>query len=397
MRAGPVSGSVSIERLDADAVIFGGGIAGLWLLDHLTRGGHRAVLLEAAALGAGQTVAAQGIIHGGLKYTLDGALTASASAIAEMPLLWRDALAGRRGPDLRHTRVRAEHCYLWRTSALWSRLGMMGARAGLRVKPVKLERAAWPAPLAACPGEVFRLDEQVLDPVSLVADLAAQHRDRIAGYDPARARLAPDEIVLDDRLAIRTRAVILAAGAGNAMLRERLGLAGEVMQRRPLHMVLVRGAALPALNGHCTDGAKTRVTITSDRDRAGRGVWQVGGQLAEAGVALEPAALVEHACEELRACLPGLALDGLELATYRVDRAEAAAAGKRPDDVSVVVDGAVITAWPTKLALAPRLAAAVAERLAPGAGGAVSLPATWPRPAVAPPPWDEERAWTAAR
>ncbi len=65
------------------------------------------------------------------------------------------------------------------------------------------------------------------------------------------------------------------------------------MQTRPLHMVLVRGE-LPHLNGHCVDGRTTRVTITSDTERsetsaAGRTVWQVGGQIAEIGVALDGA------------------------------------------------------------------------------------------------------------
>ena len=55
-----------------DALIFGGGAAGLWLLDRLSRDGHHVVLLEARSLGMGQTVASQGIIHGGLKYTLSG-------------------------------------------------------------------------------------------------------------------------------------------------------------------------------------------------------------------------------------------------------------------------------------------------------------------------------------
>ena len=56
----------------ADVVIIGGGVAGLWTLDQLVREGHRAVLLESSRLGEGQTVAAQGIIHGGLKYSLSG-------------------------------------------------------------------------------------------------------------------------------------------------------------------------------------------------------------------------------------------------------------------------------------------------------------------------------------
>jgi glycerol-3-phosphate dehydrogenase len=391
---------VTIARVELDVLVFGGGIAGLWLVDHLAASGFQVALLESQRLGQGQTVAAQGIIHGGLKYTLDGVFSASAGSIAEMPLVWRDALAGTGRPDLRGTRVRADACHLWRTDAIMSRLGMLGARAGLRVKPNKLAKADWPAALRDCPGDVFRLDEQVLDPVSLVRDLATQHRARILAYDPERTRFATDEIVLDDRLALRPRRVVLTAGAGNAELRGAFGLSTDAMQRRPLHMVMVRGAALPELNGHCTDGAKTRVTITTDRDRAGRVVWQVGGQIAEQGVELEPAALVERATAELAACLPAFAAASVELATYRIDRAEHASGGKRPDDISVLVDDAVITAWPTKLALAPRLALDVATRLDAPAGltaAASALPADWPRPDVAPPPWEEERTWIAGR
>ena len=58
-----------------DVLIAGGGIAGLWLLNLLTRRGYSALLLEADALGCGQTLASQGMIHGGIKYALAGALT----------------------------------------------------------------------------------------------------------------------------------------------------------------------------------------------------------------------------------------------------------------------------------------------------------------------------------
>ncbi|HCS51023.1 MAG TPA: FAD-dependent oxidoreductase, partial [Planctomycetaceae bacterium] len=64
--------------MEADIVIIGGGIAGLWTLDELRRNGVRALLLENRTLGFGQTISSQGIIHGGLKYSLKGVLTASA-------------------------------------------------------------------------------------------------------------------------------------------------------------------------------------------------------------------------------------------------------------------------------------------------------------------------------
>lgn len=407
------------RTIDLDVVVLGGGIAGLWLLDALVTAGHRAVLLETRALGSGQTVASQGIIHGGLKYTLDGLLNPSAEAIREMPALWRQCLAGQRRPDLRAVRVRAAHCHLWRTSDLAGMIAMVGARHGLRVRPVKLDRDERPEALRRCPGPVFRLDEQVLDCVSLLEAFRTRLAAHLVLIDPESLAFEPRPPGVSGprtiqiapgafpnaaaprpaALALRASAIVLTAGAGNEHLREKLGLPGGAMQRRPLHMVLARGP-LPALNGHCVDGSRTRVTITSDTDSAGRIVWQVGGQIAEDGVNLDPPDLVRRAAAELAAVLPGVTWDGVEFATYRVDRAESRTHGLlRPDDVACIREGNVITGWPTKLALAPRLAETIIALLpAPGRRGAAldDLP-DWPRPPLARPPWEEERRWFPAR
>ena len=104
-----------------DALIIGGGGAGLWLLDEMVRAGLAVLLLEREALGAGQTVSSQGIVHGGIKYTLSGSLTESARAIREMPGLWRACLDGSRQPDLSTVRVLADRCHLWRIHACRAR------------------------------------------------------------------------------------------------------------------------------------------------------------------------------------------------------------------------------------------------------------------------------------
>lgn len=396
------------NEMSVDVVIFGGGVAGLWILEALARGGWSAVLLESAALGSGQTIASQGILHGGLKYTLGGWLDPAAAAIREMPGLWRECLADRRWPHLSATRIRAAHCYLWRTDDLRGQLGMVGARAGLRVAPVRLAADERPSALRRCPGSVFRLDEMVVDPVSLCAALHAPNALRILKIDAQNGlRWAREhgnaaiELSLPDRpaLRLRPRAIVLAAGAGNAALRGQLGLAGERMQRRPLHMLLIRGD-LPELNGHCVDGARTRVTITSETDHAGRRVWQVGGQLAEDGVARSASELIQFARGELAAVLPGVDLHGAQWGAYRVDRAELATpGGRRPDSVSVLEEGDVLTCWPTKLALAPHLAEEVRRRIerriGPGRTGDPP-PADWPRPTIAEPPWEDPTAWSPA-
>ena len=97
---------------------------------------------------------------------------------------------------------------------------------------------------------------------------------------------------------------------------------------------------------------------------SGRRVWQIGGQIAEDGVNVDPQTLSQQAQRELAAVLPGIAFERVEWSTYKVDRAEALMPdGKRPDNVQVLCAGNVTTGWPTKLALAPVLALEIASRV----------------------------------
>jgi glycerol-3-phosphate dehydrogenase len=395
------------QRMHLDAVIFGGGVAGLWLLDELWRRGCSVLLLEAAELGSGQTVVSQGILHGGMKYTLQGLLTPSASAIREMPAVWRNCLEGSQSPVLTGTHIRAEFCYLWRTGSVSSRLGMIGAKFGLRVVPRSVPIQERPSVLKNCPGSVARLEEQVISPAGLIADLSQQHRDRLLKIDakqgiefdvekPGLIRLIRiTQPETHQQMELNPRHVIFTAGSGNAELCRQAGLSSDVMQRRPLQMVMLRGE-LPSLHGHCVDGAKTRVTITSDFDSSQRTVWQVGGQIAEEGVSMEASTLIAHAKSELETVLPGLDLDDVEWATYRVDRAEAiTSGGKRPETFQFVRKENTITAWPTKLVLAPKLAEEIAANIEPHTivdTENVSF-AGWPRPNVALPPWETCPRW----
>jgi glycerol-3-phosphate dehydrogenase len=393
--------------MQLDVLIVGGGAAGLWILDTLFWRGARAVLLENDCLGSGQTIAAQGIIHGGLKYTLHGALTPSALQIREMPRHWRECHAGLRQPDLRGMRLRAPFCYLWRTESFASRLAMMGARVGLSVTPQVLGDEDRPNFLAGCPGTVARLDEPVIAPESLLDLLFAKHSNRILKTDTdkiawtfdSRRNVQSVELTRPDsdgELCLNPRSVVLAAGGGNGNLRRQLGLADGAMQRRPLHMVLARGG-LPEFCGHCVDGSSTRLTITSHREIDGRIVWQIGGQIAETGVSLDERTLVARAKQEIEATIPGIELSGVEWSTYRVDRAEGATpGGMRPETSQMIFEGNILTVWPTKLALAPVLAERVADTLAPFDFDRTVDWAQlddWPRPEIARLPWETSRRW----
>ena len=77
------------DSVQLDAILAGGGIAGLWLTNLLHARGYRVALLEADTVGGAQTLASQGMIHGGIKYALGGSLTGASEAIATMPGRWR--------------------------------------------------------------------------------------------------------------------------------------------------------------------------------------------------------------------------------------------------------------------------------------------------------------------
>ena len=392
-----------------DAVIFGGGAAGLWLLDRLSRDGHHVVLLESRGLGAGDTVGSQAILHVGRMSTASNPANRAVKPLRELPNLWRDALLGRIAPNLTRTRLRSECCYLWQTESLGPQIAVVGSRLAARSDSEALADDERPAALAEVAGPVRRLPEQVICPASFLADLADQYCDRILQIDAERGlrfRLnSPGEVDAiqltsptdGSTLELKPRQVIFTAGSDNARLRELVGLSVDALPLRPLHMVLARGN-LPELNGHCVEGAKTIVTVTSDIDDDGRTVWQIGGQLAEHGFKMKPHSQTERVREELTRILPRLDLRKIEWSTYRLDRAEGETSNNtRREAVQVFCAGNVTTGCPTKLVLAPVLAAEIADR---ASSPYITTPfdstplADWPRPETASLPWNEaDRDW----
>jgi glycine/D-amino acid oxidase-like deaminating enzyme len=384
-----------------DVLVFGGGAAGLWCLDRLRRAGYHAILLESQALGSGQTIQAQGIIHGGGKYALRGVRDFEAvRATSRMPQRWRRSIAGEAEPNLSTTRILSEQCYLWlpRGSAV-ARLqsfGFMGlvTKGGLlATPPERLPKYAWPAALRDSALAVYVLAEPVIATGSFLETLAAQHRSFVYLYDAKMVQFTADGVQVGETL-LQPRAIVLTAGTGNGDLLTRAGMNADIMQRRPLGMVLLRGD-LPPLFGHCIVGGKTGLTITTPVP----GVWQIGGEIAER-LAQEdnPATARQLALGEIRRWLPELELKGAETAIYRAVRAEArTAAIRRPSGVhaSMVAPG-MIVGWPTKLSMAPVLAEEVFElvQLALKAPGGYDETPSLPTPNVARYPW-EETEWFA--
>lgn len=420
-----------------DCLILGGGIAGLWTLRALLAEGFDAALVEVEALGSGQTIASQAILHAGTKYALTGHAAAASQAASRAAGIWASCLRGgalrvpdssaRSGAslaadslDLSPTTILSPHTFMFTTPGVGSRLTGLAASQALASGPTSLSRADYPAAFTDAPAgvDLYALDEPVLDLPSLLDTLAAPTHARLIHARSVTLELSPSRergvtahlTTAAGDLSLQPRAVICTAGAGNEQLLAQLGLTAEIpMQRRPLHMVLARASSLPRVYAHCVSlSDKPRATITTATDTVGRTVWYIGGQLAETGVDRTRDEQIAVARAELAKILPWMDIGHAEFATHRVDRAEGFAGhGRRPDTPIVRRQGSVIACWPTKLVLAPLAARAVRAQLAelqiapstPPASNPDSPIALSPSASAAPPTatplWDrEDLQWT---
>ncbi|HBX57085.1 NAD(P)/FAD-dependent oxidoreductase [Pseudomonas sp. UBA2684] len=386
------------QALSTDVLIVGGGIAGLWLNARLRRQGFASVLVENASLGGGQSVKSQGIIHGGAKYALHGALSGASEAIADMPRRWREALAGNGELDLTGVRLLSDAHYLWSPGSLAGNITSFFASKAVRgrVDQVKGEQLPPALQHPQFKGKVYRLAELVLDVPSLIARLSELAGDGLLAAERIEPLREQGELVglrVDGR-EIRAQRIVLSAGRGNAELLAALGFDQPAQQLRPLHMVLAKGPTLKPLYAHCLGGgAKPRVTVTTHPAADGEWVWYLGGDLAEAdGVARDETAQIKAAQKEVADLLPWIDQSSTRWATLRVERAEPAQSGLvRPDNAFLAEQQRLLVGWPTKLALAPDfadrvLAALDRDGIQPAAHAA--LP-DLPRPAVARPAWEE--------
>lgn len=393
--------------MQVDVLIVGGGIAGLWLLAELRAQGVNA-LLATDELGKGQTIASQGIIHGGTKYALTGKVTGATLAIGDMPRLWRAALNGEGAVDLRKVNVLAESQLLWTSGGLGSRMTGFFASKAMQSRMEAVPRDAYPELFrhSEFHGGLYRLDEPVLDVPSLLETLREQLADALVQVDAQRSGLQPAhngygyQAVLPNGqvLEINAQQIILTAGAGNEALLTSIACRRQPppllpkMQRRPLQMVMVRGN-LPLLYAHALGMSdKPRATITSHRDKHGKTVWYIGGQPAEQGVGKPAAEVIAATQRELAELLPWVDFKGMAWSTWHVDRAEGCQPdGGRPDQPMVQRFANVTVAWPTKLAFAPMLAARLRTELGMLASAEASLDIAaepLPTPPVATSIWD---------
>ncbi len=267
-------------------------MAGLWLHNRLRNLGYHCVLLEKSALGSGQTLASQGMIHGGIKYTLAGVTTKASETIAAMPDAWRGCLQGDGQLDLSAVNTLSDDYFLFSDSSAGSKLTTFFGSRALRGRISSLARKDFPEALQndQFNGKVYQLQDLVIDTSSLLEVLLMQHRESVLLADavPVMNEHGIAHLELGGQQ-LRAKRYVLCAGAGNEMLLQQMDISSIAAQRRPLKQVMLSGPDLPPLYAHAVAmqiSATPRMTITTHYTRDNKPVWYLGGGIAEEGVDL---------------------------------------------------------------------------------------------------------------
>lgn len=383
--------------LKFDVVIIGAGIAGLWTANRLQQSGLSVLVIENNHIGSDQTIHSQGIIHGGIKYSLTGKLSAATRAIADMPTVWQACLAGQGEIDLSTAKTLSEHYILWAAKTLGSKFGTLLASKVLQGQNRRIHNNAFPTVLQHpdFDGQVYQVAERVIDVASVLQALTTPLQGKIINVKSWHAEYADDQITTlnlqsdsGETTTIAAQRYIFTAGNGNQAICEQTAIAD--MQTRPLHMVYVQLDQDLPFYAHCIDLQQVpKITITTHYTDSGQCIWYLGGNLAETGIDRDPAQQCLEAKKTLQQLLPWLDMQNWKFSSFMINRAEQKQAkGSRPNSFTVSEQSNTLIAWPTKLAFAPGLAKTILQKcqlLRPTHGNATL---DWKMPTIAKPFWE---------
>lgn len=353
----------SMSKINPDIVIFGAGIAGLWAFNRFKGMGYDVLLLESEAIGGGQTIASQGIIHSGLKYAFAGKVNKLAQSISAMPDLWRAALKGEGGVDLSAAKTNATSQYLMIPAGFMGGLVKLVTKQALGNNVHEVPKGDWPDEIieSGFKGSVVFMDEPVLDVPSVLRALAEPYKSCIRRID------TPDDpLGFLEQHGIEARHIIFTGAASNAEIARQAGHSeGLEMQARPLLMGMLKPAPYP-LYAHLVGASdKPVATITTHTTTNGELVWYLGGNVAERGKDSDPQDVYKAARKGFSKYMPRVDLSAVEWATLPIDRIEGRSNidGWMPDTPTIHSHENMHYCWPTKLTFAPLLAERLIEKL----------------------------------
>ena len=369
-------------------IIVGGGISGLWLAAELNARNIACCVIEKNALGQGQTLASQGMIHGGTKYALNGLLTKATNELSTMPERWLKALSGDSLVDLRGAKLERENQLLWSVDSIRSKLLGFFASKAMRARVARIDPSNEPAfNYPGFKGHLYLLSEPVLKLDSLVQRFSTLLDGRLFQAEVTDLIFEQGHIK-----GIKTNhgelegEVILTAGEGTQSLLFQAGLTNPIMQRRPLAMAVCKmKCPIPKVFGHqLGNGSKPELTISTHEIDDTQYIY-LGGQLAENGAEQTDAVVCDQAFHALAKALPWLELQIHSIRVFRINRAEPKTQqGNRPNSAFTIKNHGLTVCWPTKLALAPALSDQVIPQLSDTKNTQLPL---WPSATAGKYPW----------
>ena len=368
-------------------IIVGGGISGLWLAAELTARNVPCCVLESGPLGQGQTLASQGMIHGGTKYALDGLLSKAASAIAGMPMRWRNALQGEGTVDLSSVELERDHQLLWSNESVAAQLVGFFASKAMRSRMQRIDPQTEPAFARGFNGHLYRLAEPVLKLETLIQGFIPPLTGRLFQARVERVLMQQNRIIgVETEHGELLGEVILTAGEGTQTILDNSGITQPKMQTRPLAMAVCElSSPIPPVFGHQLGvGSKPKLTLSTHQVNGVQCLY-LGGQLAEDGIRRTDSEQIVASRQAIAEALPWLEPQISSIRVFRVNRAEPATdQGSRPDRAYIHPLNGGFVCWPTKLALAPQLADLLIPKL--DTSGQANYP-NWPEAIQGTYPW----------
>lgn len=353
--------SSAMER-SVDLVIVGAGIAGLWANHYFKRKGYDCLLLENNAIAHGQTIAAQGIIHSGLKFSLAGKVNTLAHHISKMPDIWRACLIGNGPVNASGCAINAQSQMLLIPSGIVGGITKVVTQKLLGNSVYEIHKNDWPQELQSSGfnGSAISMNELVIDIPSLTAALAEPYKNSIRKYN------GNDPIAFLESHKITAKKVIFTSAQSNHDLAKAYqNDSGLQTQIRPLLQGLIKNAPFPLFAHLVGTSEKPVMTITTHKHSDGSLIWYLGASVAERSKDTAPNTVYADVRKALKNYLPNINPDNFEWATFPIDRIEGKSNsdGWMPDTPTIHKGQSHYYCWPTKLTFAPLLSEMLEQEL----------------------------------
>jgi|TARA_B100001964_G_scaffold244114_1_gene324304 glycine/D-amino acid oxidase-like deaminating enzyme len=363
--------STTLRHVDTDIAIVGGGVLGLFLLNWCKKNNRNVVLIESNKLGMGQSIASQGMIHGGQRYNLMGKLSSHAKLVNQMRSLWLDYLNGDGDFDLSTTRLISNHQYLYQLNTLKSKLVGTFASYWMQKRIKKLSHDEYPKWFHQECGSWYRLDEPVVDMGSLLKNLAHELQSSIIYAKPSiieQNDYRVKHIIFNDQnseCVLHAQNYFFCAGKSNQDFLSQFGIKPTtLMQLRPLRQFILFDAPVDFFGHILGLDPRPSMTITTHKHN-GRRIWYLGGKIATDYLDKDEAFYSKMIKLQLKKAYPMFDFKDLNIKHFDVDRAEPLAINGLLPDFPVInkLASNAFMSWPIKLCLAPLVAKLMLEKI----------------------------------